>query len=158
MAGPHIVGKPLHSCKRPPFVYTTKVLAIYPRWGLQGGKSTRNISVTEISFAQDTYFGYLIILKICTEHGSLTAVLCAKFQNDFTADMCAMEERYFARFESEVGMGWISSVTALPWGLQLSEPPSLSVDGIWLGVGVASAAAKCPRCRVKISSVWLLSL
>ena len=31
-----------------------------------------------------------IILKICTEYGSDTAILCAKFQNNLTTDMDVM--------------------------------------------------------------------
>ena len=34
----------------------------------------------EISFDQNIHFSCQIVLKFCTEHGSYTAVLCAKFQ------------------------------------------------------------------------------
>ena len=40
----------------------------------------------EIFFAHNICFIYPIILKFCTEHGSITAVLCAKFQNDRTTE------------------------------------------------------------------------
>ena len=33
-----------------------------------------------------------IILQFCTEHGSITAVLCAKFQNDQLKQMLWMNE------------------------------------------------------------------
>ena len=39
-----------------------------------------------------------MILKFCTEHGSITAVLCANFQNDFTTKMDVMDEQEFTRF------------------------------------------------------------
>ena len=37
----------------------------------------------EISFAHNFRFNCPIVLKFCTEHGSDTAVPCAKFQNDW---------------------------------------------------------------------------
>ena len=37
----------------------------------------------EISFVFDIRFSCLITLKFCTEHGSITAVLCVQFQNDW---------------------------------------------------------------------------
>ena len=40
----------------------------------------------KISFTQNIYLSCWIILKICTEHGSDTAMLCAKFQNDFITE------------------------------------------------------------------------
>ena len=36
----------------------------------------------EISLVHNIRFNYLIDLKFCTEHGSDTAVLCAKLQSD----------------------------------------------------------------------------
>ena len=38
----------------------------------------------EISFARNALLSNQIILKFYTEHGSDTAVLCAKFENDLT--------------------------------------------------------------------------
>ena len=38
----------------------------------------------EMSFLNNSRFGYPIVVTFCTEHGSDTAVLCAKFQNDWT--------------------------------------------------------------------------
>ena len=40
-----------------------------------------------MSFAQMYVFSCPIVLKFCTEHGSYSAVLCAKFQNDWTTHM-----------------------------------------------------------------------
>ena len=37
------------------------------------------------------------VLKFCTEHGSVTAVLCAKFQNDSEAGTDVMDEQGSAR-------------------------------------------------------------
>ena len=38
-------------------------------------------------------------MKYFTEHGSITAVLCAKFQNDLTTKIDIKDERDFARIE-----------------------------------------------------------
>ena len=68
----------------------------------------------EISFAHNSLRNCQIVLKYCTEHGSITAVLCAKFQNDLTNEMDVLDERDFARFEFEMSFGRISHVaTAL---------------------------------------------
>ena len=56
----------------------------------------------EISFARNLFLGYSIILKFCTEHGSDTAVLCAKFQNDWMNETDVMDEQVFARFEFKI--------------------------------------------------------
>ena len=37
------------------------------------------------------------MLHFCTEHGSITAMLCAKLQNDLTPEMDVMDEQDFAR-------------------------------------------------------------
>ena len=55
----------------------------------------------EISFVQNTHFSSQIILNICTEHGSDTAVLCAKFRNLDPYDIIIFYirvARIFARF------------------------------------------------------------
>ena len=41
------------------------------------------VNIADI-FVHNLNFNRPIILKFCTEHGSDTAVLCAKFQNDWT--------------------------------------------------------------------------
>ena len=41
----------------------------------------------EFSYAHILHFSCQIILKFCTQHGSITAMLCAKFQNDLTTEM-----------------------------------------------------------------------
>ena len=40
-------------------------------------------------------------MQICTEHGSVPVVLCAKFHNDATSDTVAMNKRDFTRFHLE---------------------------------------------------------
>ena len=59
----------------------------------------------ENSFAHDFFIRYPIVWKFCTGHGSDTAVLCAKFQNDWTTETDVMVERDFARCEFMMGFG-----------------------------------------------------
>ena len=62
----------------------------------------------EVSFTRNLFCNYPIVLKFCIEHGSDTAVLCAKFQNDRTMETGVMDERDFARFEFKISFGRIS--------------------------------------------------
>ena len=55
-----------------------------------------------------------IVLKFCTEHGSITAVLCAKFQNDLATKMGIVDERDFARFKFKMRFGRISYIGTAP--------------------------------------------
>ena len=50
-----------------------------------------------ISYAHNLFLNHQVILNFCTEHGSDTAMLCAKVQNDLTFEMNAMDERDFAK-------------------------------------------------------------
>ena len=52
----------------------------------------------EISFAHNSCFSWPIALKFCTDHDSITAVLCAQFQTDWTIETAVVDERDFARF------------------------------------------------------------
>ena len=65
------------------------------------------IKSREISFNHNLLLIWQIVSKFCTEHGSVTAVFCAKFQNDLTTDMDVMGERDFARFEFKMSFVWI---------------------------------------------------
>ena len=51
-----------------------------------------------------------IILNFCTEHGSDTAVLCAKFQNDWTTCRVVVEEWDFAKNEIKRSFRGISVI------------------------------------------------
>ena len=51
----------------------------------------------QISFDHDFCLSCEIILESCTEHGSITAMLCAKFQNDFTTQMDGMHKTDIAK-------------------------------------------------------------
>ena len=62
----------------------------------------------EISFVHNLLLSKSIVLKFCTEHDSEAAVLCAKFQNDWWTENSVMDERVFARFESDMSFRRIS--------------------------------------------------
>ena len=53
------------------------------------------------SFHMNCFLVCPIMLKFCTEHGSDTAMFCAKFQNDWTTEMDDMEKRHFVRYECQ---------------------------------------------------------
>ena len=57
---------------------------------------------------------YSIALKFCTEQGSITAVLCAKFQTEWTIEMGVVDKQDFARFEFKMSFGQISYIP-LTW-------------------------------------------
>ena len=57
-----------------------------------------------------------IILKFCTEHSIDTAVLCTKFQNNWTAESDVMEEWDLARFEFKMSFRQISYIAQHPLG------------------------------------------
>ena len=52
------------------------------------------------SFVHNIRFNCPIVLKFCTEHDSITVVLCAKLQNDWITNEYAMGKRVFSRFVS----------------------------------------------------------
>ena len=62
-------------------------------------KSIPKLKSREVSFLLSFLRNCRIVLKFCTEHGSITAVLCAKFQNVLTTMTKVMKKRYFTRFE-----------------------------------------------------------
>ena len=49
--------------------------------------------VCEILIAHNFFFSHEITLKFCTEHGSITAVLCANLRNDFATEMDVLSEK-----------------------------------------------------------------
>ena len=68
--------------------------------------------------------------KFCTEHGSIAAVLCAKFQNDRTILGKAMGERDFTRFQFRNQIRRISFIAPHPWFFGLNLPEALITPGI----------------------------
>ena len=52
----------------------------------------------EIAFAYNLLLSCQMVLKFCTEHGSITAVLCAKFQNHLANEIGFMDKQDLVRF------------------------------------------------------------
>ena len=48
--------------------------------------------------ANNLFFGCQIVLIFCTEHDSITAVLCANCQNDLATQIDVLDETDFAIF------------------------------------------------------------
>ena len=55
--------------------------------------------VCEMLIAHNFLFSREITLTFCTERGSITAVLCGHFQNDFASKMGVLDEWEFAKFD-----------------------------------------------------------
>ena len=70
----------------------------------------------EIAFAHNWFPIYpTFVLKFCTEHGSITAVICAKSRNDGTTETDVMDDRDFARIEFKLLFGQMSYIAQGPW-------------------------------------------
>ena len=63
-------------------------------------KISPQLKSRKISFVHNISCSRRIILKFCTEHGSHTAVLCAKFQKDIATIKDVMRKRDFTIFQS----------------------------------------------------------
>ena len=55
-----------------------------------------------------------VVLRFCTEHDRITAVLCAKFQNYWATETNVMDERDFARFEFKISFECSSFIAQPP--------------------------------------------
>ena len=62
-------------------------------------ESVLNLKSREISFFHKSFHSCPITLRFCTEYGSYTAVICAKYRSDWTTIGDYVEERDFARFQ-----------------------------------------------------------
>ena len=62
-----------------------------------------------------------IEFKFCTKHGSDTAMLCAKFQNDWGTEMDVMDEQDFVRFDFEMSFRGLSYILQQSPGRILSS-------------------------------------
>ena len=61
-------------------------------------KTDLQLKLYEIAFVHNLLLSCQMVLKFCTEHGSITAVLCAKFQNHLAIEMGVMDKRDLVRF------------------------------------------------------------
>ena len=64
----------------------------------------------EISCVYNIRFSCLVVSKFCTEHGSITAVLYATFQNDRAIAKLVTGKQYFRRFQFKIRFGRISYI------------------------------------------------
>ena len=74
----------------------------------------RKIKSHESCLPKPFFHNYLIILKFCTEHGSDTAMLCAKFLNDWATERNVMDEWVFARSQFTITFTGVSYTTTNP--------------------------------------------
>ena len=89
----------------------------------------------EILFGHNSLLICRIVLKFCTQHGSITAVLCANFQNDLTDEMhiLILNSRYVSDGYSmlqQFHMGAVSHMTLFSAVVRFPYPP------IWPGSNV----------------------
>ena len=87
-----------------------------------------------ISFAHNLFFSCSIDLQFCTEHGGGTAVLCAKFQNDWANQMGVMDGWDFARLGFKIRLGGISCIATVP--------------GLGTSCRVRFSKSKSPKCII----------
>ena len=57
---------------------------------------------------------YPIILKVCTEHDNVIAMVCAKFQFNLMTESDIMDKWDFKTFEIKMRFSWISYITTTP--------------------------------------------
>ena len=74
------------------------------------GNLSENNSNLKTLFAHNYMISCLIILKFCTEHGSVTAMPCAKLQNDYTAEMYDTDKFDFEKFKFTTSFRRISDI------------------------------------------------
>ena len=92
---------------------------------------------TYIWFVKSYWKVAQIILKFCTEHGSITAMLWAKFQNVFTTEQWVMSEWCFTRYEFKMHFGWVfynATAPNFPWLILGTVKPNsqlLCTEGHW---------------------------
>ena len=71
----------------------------------------------KISFAPNIYHGQWIFLIFCSEHNSLAAMLCAKFQKDSLIVREAVDKWDFVRFQFQTDFGRIFHIVTWPKSL-----------------------------------------
>ena len=100
----------------------------------------------EILYAHNSCLSWPIILKFCTEHGSITAVLCANFQTDWTIETDVMDQPVFLRFEFKMSLKRISCIEQHPRAV--SPPLPMSLCGSSLARAARAAWPASPLCSM----------
>ena len=70
---------------------------------------------SHISLTYSYFFVYPIIVKFCTKHGSIAAMLCAKFQNDWIIDTEAADIPDITRFKFMMNLEMTFPVETARW-------------------------------------------
>ena len=52
-------------------------------------------------------------MKFCTDHGNITAVLCAKFRNNWPTQMDDVDEQVFVRIGLDMSFDGISDIATV---------------------------------------------
>ena len=78
-------------------------------------KSVLKLKSRQISFFRKTFNSCPKTLLFCTEHGSYTAVICTKYQSDWTTVGDFMEEHDFARFQFKTDFDHLRFIETGPW-------------------------------------------
>ena len=140
-------------------------------WNESGGPVQYRISVQnssqlksrEISLVHNIGVICPIVLQFCTEHGSYTAVLCAKFQNDRTTEECVMCKRDFARFGFSMRLGRILHMAQCPCSIVSSDLPmhrfgrSYPGSSLWV-MPLPHRPGQPDKTRVYVPCSWMSSL
>ena len=75
------------------------LISYQPRRSHNNTRETKQLLLSSYSVYVYLFSSDQIILKFCTEHGSITAMLCAKIQNNLTTEMDIIDEWVFVKFE-----------------------------------------------------------
>ena len=98
----------------------TQVSPMLAPWTLLSGlfrdKQIIRSQTRKISFVRHISFRCPVVLKFCIEYGNITAVLGAKFLNDWATNDRVMSKRDFTRFGFKMSFGRISYIAHHRWG------------------------------------------
>ena len=69
----------------------------------------------EISSDHKLFLNDPFVLKFCTGHSNIIAMLFVNFQNDWTSETDITDEPVLGRIEIKTGLGWIFLIAQPPW-------------------------------------------
>ena len=107
----------------------------------------------KIFFLHNCHFSCPIMSQVCTEHGSITAVLCAKFQHDWTTVIIAMDEWHITKFEVTTYLGWHSDIATVS-SSHYSLPTCQGCGVLTLGSGLTCDQHETIRLMLVINPGW----
>ena len=112
-----------------------------PAWGRHPSEMHLKLNSREVSIADNVFCRCPIVSNFCTEHGSITALLSAKYQNNWTTETDVMDVRDFAGFEFMVLL-------------------SLSIFRLMLTMldGIIFFSHSARGCFVSINELWIFTV